>query len=160
MIHIICQKCTVGLRISPGEPGETESLYGPSSDWWPDNYPCFVCGKKAQLLETVTPGETKWEAMHFHDVTPKEAYAAMNGLGLPAERECSAEAVRQLLSGARIKRAKVKQIQHDHRCVIDYLELEDETKVYIAAAPMGAVVYRVAPKHSYVAEVEREQREG
>ena len=44
----------------------------------------------------------------------------------------------------------IKQIRNSHRSIIEYLQLEDGTRVYLASSSYGATVYRVAPPHSYV----------
>lgn len=153
MIYLLCSACKLALRVSPGEtPGECESLLGPGSEWYPDNYPCFSCGRGASIME---PGDVGQD-VEVHDVSPKEAFAALHGLGLPEEKDCTAEAVRALLPGAKIQRVAVRQIRNSHRCVIDYLELEDGTRVYFGAGPPGAIIYRVSPKHSYAKAVDHE----
>lgn len=153
MIYLVCEECKAALRVSPGEPpGECEALLGPGSEWHPDKYPCFRCGKKTSITEPSDVGPD----VEVHDVSPKEALAALNGLGLPAERDCTAEAVRMLLPGKKISRVAVSQIRNSHRCVIDHIELEDGTRVYFGASPPGAIIYRISPKHSYAQAVSHE----
>lgn len=101
-----------------------------------------------ELLHTIQPFAAK--KLDIVDVSPQEAYAAVNGLGMPVEKECSAAAVSQLLVEKRVVRVSASQIRGSHRCVLDFLELEDGTRVYIGSSAYGATVYRVAPKHSYV----------
>ena len=152
MIYIFCSSCKVALHISPGEPGECEALFGPQCEWYPDKYPCFKCGENKATIETTDVGSE----VEVHDVTPREAYAAVMGLGVPTERECSAEAIRKLLNGRTIKKVSVSQLRDSHRCLIDHLELDDGSKVYFGAGSCGSIVYRVTPPYSYTEAIDHE----
>jgi hypothetical protein len=55
-----------------------------------------------------------------------------------------------------VKRVHGKDIQGTSRSIIDFLELGDGSKVYLAASAEGATVYRVAKPISYVEEVSRD----
>lgn len=137
-----------GLRVFPGEEGEAELLLGRHSEFYPDSYPCFVCGHNVAHMVEVVPAEL-FESMTFHDVSPQEALAAMNGLGLPSEHDCSATAVQQLFASQAVKRVVSRPIRNSHRCVVQYIEFENGTRAYFGASTHGATVYRVTPKHSY-----------
>ena len=43
-----------------------------------------------------------------------------------------------------IKRVSAQQIRGSHRSIIDHIELEDGTKVYLASSAFGATIYRIA----------------
>lgn len=145
MIYLFCEKCQMCLRVSPGSSGELESLFGGE-----DRYPCPRpgCDSTVEVLPTVQFAAAK--QLDVIDVTPHEAYAAIHGLGMPGEKECSAAAVSQLLTERRVVRVDASQIRGSHRCVLNFLELDDGTRVYIGSSAYGATVYRVAPRHSYV----------
>lgn len=146
MIYLSCDKCSVCLRISPGVDGEAESLFSEFSDILHIN--CWKCGGNLKLLHSVPADAAK--TLDTVDVTPQEAYAAMYGLGLPTERDCTAAAVVQLLTGKCVARVSTSQIRGSHRCVINFIELEDGTRLFMGSSAYGATIYRVAPKHSYV----------
>jgi hypothetical protein len=86
--------------------------------------------------------------LEIHDVTPQEAFAALNGLGFPPERDCGETAVRQALT-KKILNAGVRQIRGINRSVLEWLEFEDGTRLYLASSSDGAVVYRLARRFSY-----------
>jgi len=145
MIFIICKTCGFVLRISPGQEGEAESLFGRTSEWYPDRYPCARCDGTAELQATVEgPFATPV------DVSPGEALACLNGLGLPSERDCHGAYVSELLTSKRVTKVVTRSIPGARRCVIDHIDLEDGTKVYFGASTFGATVYRVTPPFSYV----------
>jgi len=141
VIYFVCTKCKVGLRVSPGDPLEAELLEDDTLD-------CWRCNGPVEKVVSVDPAAVS--QMDIVDVTPQEAYCALMGVGLPKERECSAEAVRKLLVEHKVVKVDARQIKNSHRCVVNYLELDDGTKVYFSASANGATVYRIAPKHSYV----------
>ena len=152
MIFVVCAICKTGLRISPGEVGESEGLFGRQSDYYPNSYPCFRCEMPiAQFIPAVD--SKSLQSIELFDVTPKEAFAAMNGLGIPGEQDCSATAVQQLFEVQQVKRVQTRPIRNSHRCIVDHIELGDGTKVYLGSSAMGATVYRVAKPHSYAEQV-------
>lgn len=143
MIYVICEACQHGLRVSPGEHGEAEALFGHG-----EVFECWECGR---ATETLVSADSLFASVgNITDVSPTEAFAALHGLGLPQERDCTALAVADLLTTKRVVEVSVKQIRNSHRCVIGRLELEDGTRVYLGSSAYGATVYRVASRHSYV----------
>ena len=106
------------------------------------------CGEPSSLLENID--SKSLQALDIVNVTPQEALAAFSGLGLPSERDCSAAAVEKILVGAKVTRVAVHQIRNSHRSIVDFIELEDGTRLYLASSSLGATVYRIASKHSYV----------
>jgi hypothetical protein len=88
------------------------------------------------------------------DLSPKEAFMALNGLGLPPEQHCNLASVTLLLRETPIRLVRGVDIPGTERCMIDHLELWDGTKVYLGASSHGAVVYRVAPPFSYAKMVD------
>jgi len=152
MILVVCTKCKCGLRISPGDQQgaipEGEALFGKHSEFFPDKYPCLRCNEHMSFVPAAEPQALS--ALDLYDVNPQEAMAAMHGLGLPTERDCSAAAVAVLLSGGLITSVRTKQIRNSHRCVLEYIELACGTKVYVGSSAYGATVYRVVHPSSYV----------
>lgn len=143
MIYLLHRACKKGLRISPGDEGELEGMFPPDA-----LYSCPWCGKlDAEVHEFAEPKVLR--DIEFFDVTPKEAFAATAGLGLPDEQDCSATAVEKLLKEQRVASVGVKMIRNSHRSIIDYIEFEDGTKMYLGSSSLGATVYRIAPKHRY-----------
>lgn len=156
MIFVVCKTCKKGLRISPGDEGvmsEAESLFGMGSEYYPDRYPCFHCGPGTYAEMTSAADPHALRELEWYDVTPQEALAAMHGLGLPSERDCGPTAVETVLLSSAVKKVGVRPIRNSHRSIIDYLELEDGTRVHIGSSAYGAVVYKISKKHSYVEAV-------
>ncbi len=149
MIFIVCHSGHA-LRVSPA-PELADLLV--ASDWYPDKYPCPRCGSMMSLFENVDTQSIP--QLDIVDVTPQEALAAFSGLGLPSEQDCSAAAVEKALNGATVARVVVRQIRNSHRSIVDFIELEGGTRVYLASSSLGATVYRIALKHSYAEEALR-----
>ena len=152
MIFVVCALCKAGLRIGPGEEGESETLFGEQSDYYPNSYPCFRCEQNIAQFITAVDSQSL-QSIELFDVTPKEAFAAMNGLGLPGEQDCSAKAIQRLFEMQKVARVQTRPIRNSHRCLIDFIELDDRTRVYIGSSALGATVYRVAKPHSYAEQV-------
>jgi hypothetical protein len=132
---------------------EAQALFGPGTEFFPDRFPCFNCDAVgAELVASADPSALSISVIH--DVTPKEALAAMSGLGVPKEHECSAAAVAQLFESKRVLKVKGRPIRNSHRCIIDELEFVDGTKLYLGSSAYGATVYRISKPHSYVKELE------
>jgi hypothetical protein len=128
-----------------GKPPRIDSMVGKNSEFWPDKYVCPKCG--SQALATGI-GETPSELLVGKDVLelePEELFAALHGLGLPEDRNATAETVIPLLTEKRVVKVKGSNIPNTKRFHLDWLELEDGTRLYLAAGGYGAVIYRVRP---------------
>jgi len=146
---ILCPQCCLVIRIS-GDANEFDSLLGAHSQWYPDKYPCPNCGTKCTLQEHIEANALR--ILDVHDLTIAEAFAAFNGLGFPEERECGPTAVRELFKQP-IEKIDLQQIRGTNRSVIHSIVFKDGTKMFLAASPMGAIIYRISKKRSIVEEV-------
>jgi hypothetical protein len=154
MITLACLKCQVALRLS-GEFDEMDFLVGMKSDWYPDRYPCPTGGCGGTMTLTDTIASVDLEKLRVHDLNPQEAFQAMHGMGLPKERECSAELVLKTLVGHLVTSVDIQDLRGSNRSVIHSLTLENGVRLYLGSSPFGAVVYRVAPPRSHVQELEQ-----
>lgn len=159
MIYIVCKTCKRGLRVASTTPGEVSALLGPGSEYHPDKYPCYLCGESHGVFAAFMDASAA-ATLDLVDVNPQEALAAMHGLGLPAEQDCSAAAVQQLLEGKKIHRVRTQTIRNSHRCVIEFIELEEGVRVYFGASTHGATIYRVSKVVSYADRVQPEDHPG
>lgn len=158
MILLACEACRRALRVT-GDLEEANALVGPNSDQWPDRFICQDCGGRVLGALTAEATEDALRALAVRDVTPQEAFAALQGLGLPEERICCAEVIEPLL-GAHGVQAKGRQLTGSTpRYVLDELVLPDGTRICLGASPQGALVYRVVTPHSY-AQKELEAADG
>ncbi len=148
MIFICCtlESCGFTARIHAPIEGEAESLLGPSSNWYPDKYPCPKCSSNCVM------STKQMNRLPVTDLTPLEAFAAFSGVGLPTEHETSAAEVCRLLEGSTIKQAFTRHIPGTNRGCLDKLVLEDGTVLFIGASSHGASVYRIQKPGTYVPE--------
>lgn len=147
MILIVCSDCRLALRVLDTSE-EALYLIGEKSEGWP-KATCCRCGAAAQRLLEIEAEPRALSLLEVIDLTAKEAFMALNGLGLPTEQRCSLESVTTLLKEQPIRKVLGVDVPGTERCMLDHLELWDGTKVYLGASPHGAVVYRIAPPHSY-----------
>jgi hypothetical protein len=148
MIVIPCTACAFALRVI-GNLEEIDALVGRSSRWWPGAYPCPQCQAACPAMLEVEAEADALAWLRIVDVGPQEAYAALEGFGLPYERSCKAADVRELLSTHRVSSVTCRDVGNDRSCV-EHIELEDGTRLYFGASAVGAVVYRITRKVSYV----------
>lgn len=136
-----------------GDDMEIESLIGRKSDFWPDKYPCVRCGKDTGAMLETCADPRILQAFTVRDLSPKEAFAALMGLGVPEEQQCSLASVSKLFQENRIVRVAGEDVPGAARAVVDYLEFQSGARVYFGASPSGAVVYRIAPPPAYASQV-------
>lgn len=153
MICVVCRNgCGHALRVS-GEVRDVDVLVGQHSDYWPDRYTCFHCGGPANGFLTPECAPEVMAMLVVVDVTADEAFAALNGMGVPEERTCCAEVVLPYFEKQGLK-IKGKQPRGTQRYIIDEIEFPDGTRMYLAPSPQGATIYRIRKPHSYVQAME------
>ena len=151
MIFISCTLVDCGFvaRIHGPDVAEADHLVGPGSQWYPDRYPCPVCGERCAFST-----RTLEHNVSVIDLTPHEAFIAFSGAGLPEDSECSASRVAELLCSERIKSVSTRHIRGTNRCTLDRIVLESGVVLHLGASTHGACVYRVQQPSSYAEEVE------
>jgi hypothetical protein len=163
MIIILCTPCNLAIRVMPAKAGslmserEVAILLGPQSLLWPDKFECVRCTKPAMGMLELGADPRALAHMELRDLTPHEAVAAFNGLGLPEEQHCTLEAVQALLTEHPVRRVIGSTVKGQERTVIDALELWDGTKLYFGAGGDGAVIYRAVCPLSYTERVLKEE---
>jgi hypothetical protein len=151
VIFIYCTltTCRFVARIHGPDVEEVDHLVGPSSQWYPDKYPCPVCGERCAI--STRSFDENYKCV---DLTPQEAFIAFSGGGLPGEAECSASRVSSLLVQERVTNVKTRHIKGTNRCVIDRLQLESGIVLHLGASVHGACVYRVQEPPNYTEDTE------
>lgn len=143
MIIIVWPGTKLAIR-TVGEFDEVEHLLGPKSEWYPDKYPhpdpeVKELGSFQNAIDARAMPE-----LDLHDVTPQEAFAALSGLGLPNERDCGTTAVERVFESQGVKKVHMRQVNRANRTIIDSIEFDDGTRMFLASSPVGAVVYRIS----------------
>lgn len=150
---VVCPGCGAVFRVLQTEQGtDVDHLVGRNSTYWPDGYTCPRCGSAAQGCDELDLPRGA-QTTDVLDLTAGELLAALHGLGLPDEQQCDFDRVATLLTTTRLKRIEGSTVAGTNRCMLDHLQLEDGTKIYLGASSHGAVVYRVVKPTSYVQRV-------
>lgn len=140
----LCPSCGTVVRVF-GEDADIDSIVGEQSQFWPNNYVCPKCGAASVAVRpnevrpemfTGIPGETLFE------LTVQDMLMLQCGLGLPDERVCSAEAVRELFRTG-IKSVGCRQDTSGVRVLVDWIEVADGTRLFFGSSPSGAIVHRI-----------------
>ena len=147
MITIACTSCRHALRVI-GDADETDVLVGTRSDGWP-NFKCFRCNADAIGVLTPEVSEAAEHTLLIHILTPQQAFAALNGMGLPEEATCCKEVIVPMFEACGIK-VKGRQLPQTTRFVVHELEFPDGRTLYLGSSVAGPMVYRITEKYSYV----------
>ena len=144
---LLCGHCGAIYRCLDTE-GAVDILVGNRSEFWPDKYLCPNCGGQitGQHEEALPKGFHCDRAM---DLRPQELLVAMLGMGLPEEHRTTIAEVSSLLLSSKIKSVRGSNIPNTTRCVLDYIELEDGTRIYTGASSHGATIYKITKPHNY-----------
>lgn len=152
MITVACTKCPCAIRVI-GDATEISTLVGAQSSFHPDAYVCYSCGEKAACVLSPEVSALAERNMCVHELTPQEAFAALNGMGVPEEATCCAEVLVPMFASVGIK-VTGRQMPNTTRYAVDSLTFPDGRTVHLAASVVGALAYRITHKHSYVSAVE------
>jgi hypothetical protein len=101
-----------------------------------------------QFAQSIPAGDLG--GLDVHQLTPQEAFSALHGVGLPAERDCGEEVVRTLLLSQRVVKAEVRQVRNSNRAIVHSLTFEDGRRLYLGSSPEGAIAYRIAARGDQV----------
>ena len=154
MIFLACPVCRKAVRVH-GDMEEISTLLGERSEFWPDKYKCFSCNCSVIYCLTPEVSPAALATMDVHDLTPQEAYAALNGFGVPEERTCCPEVILPLFQslGIAVKGCRI----NTGTFRVEELTFPDGTTLFLAPAAVGAVVYRVRKRSSYAEKIEDPQ---
>ena len=155
MITLACLTCHLAIRTT-GETLEVDFLVGMKSEWYPDKYPCpsLECTGLMTLTDTIASEDLV--DLELYDLTPQEAFQALNGLGLPTERGCSEENVLAAMVNQKIAALDLFTVTNTKHSILRSIQLENGYRIFFGAGPMGATVYRIAPPRSHVKELSGE----
>lgn len=152
MITLACLTCHIALRTSSENYEELDFLVGMNSEWYPDRYPCPRSGCQGKMTLTDTIAAHELELLEIHDLTPQEAFQAIQGMGLPGEKDCNVENVRQFFMSP-IREVDVSPLPGTDRSIVRSLTAADGTRLFLGSSPFGVVVYRIAPPRRITQEI-------
>ncbi len=152
MIIVPCFHCYTAVRVM-GEPSHVTELVGVSSEFWPDKFRCVNCHHPCEGLAEEEVESSALERMKVRELSPEEMIAAQEGFGTPEEMLCSSGAVKELFENNKVKKVYGYDVAGTTRFIIDSLEFENGVRMFLAASPGGAVVFRISRPHSYTQKV-------
>jgi hypothetical protein len=155
LITLACLDCRLALR-TVGDHGEIDGLLI-HTEWYPDRYPCPRSGCSGLMTLTDAIASSELDRLEMHDLSPQEVFQALQGMGLPSEKDCSVAHVQEALLQKRVLSLDIRSVSGTARSVVYSILLEDGVRVYFGSGPQGATVYRIAPKRSLTQEVLGEQ---
>jgi hypothetical protein len=156
MILVICQPCSLCMRIM-GSSEQITHLVGEQSDYWPNKFPCPRCEKPCAGYLELSVDPRTLNQVELVELNAEEAFAAFNGLGFPKEGDCRTEVLEALLREQPVRKIAGRDVFGTTRCLVEYIELWDGTRLYFGAGSEGAVVYRIVKPQSYVRKIDGPQ---
>jgi hypothetical protein len=145
---LVCE-CGLALRIDD-EPDAVEALFNGES------HTCPRPGCEKPLVFSPLLDSESIPSLLVFDVTAREAFAAVNGLGLPCDHECGPLALARAFETP-VKEVRSSRIHNSTRTVVHSILFADGTEMFFGSAPQGAVVYRITQPRSYTKEALDEQ---
>ena len=144
MMVLVCtsEECGSFFRIV-GEPEDVATLVGFRSSVWPAPYVCPVCGSVSRLAPEHVIDASALAGLPVRMLEAKEAFQALQGLGLPEEQECSRDVIEGLLREHPIRKVSGHSVANTKTFCLEHLELWDGTRLDFGASTHGAVVYRI-----------------
>jgi DNA-directed RNA polymerase subunit RPC12/RpoP len=83
------------------------------------------------------------EIKNWRWISALELYQASAGLGLASERNCSPDALHQLLHGSRIATSEILETGDPQKSILLSLTLENKKTIHLASSTKGAIIYKV-----------------
>ncbi len=145
MILYICTSCYFTARVLD----DPANMLGPTSDTWTSST-CPRCESASTLVGAFERDvDTLLTAkLRITDLTDVECFNMLHGGGLPEEGIAPPELVKAALLASPVEGVGVEGIPGTMRTIITHLILRDGTRLYLAASPQGALVYRLARRES------------
>ena len=143
-----CRACGVCTRVASGsaDTASIDYLVGEHSPF-AGNYKCCKCDSPVHIhKEKATAGSDLLTGLSFVDLTPQEFFQAQHGIGVPAERVVTKEAVVSLLTQNKVVDVVVTVEQGD--VAVHELRLSNGYRLYLASTMAGPTVYRIRPPHN------------
>lgn len=150
MIIVICRDCQVAFRII-GDLDASRALVGPTSDFWPNRFPCPLCRKSIIGAFEYEVSPALLAVLTLRELTPQEAFLAFNEMGLPEERDCKKSQIEELFTTP-IRGISGKETITG-RFILEHIEFWDGSKIYLGAAPGGAIIYKISSPPNYTRDL-------
>jgi hypothetical protein len=151
MMLVICTSitCKTVTRLFAGSANELVSLVGEKSEWWPGGYRCPNCEKQASGVYEgrIDPNELK--DFNVRELEAQDYFRFMMGVGLPEEQDCQLSVLIDTFKAGKVAKIAGHEIRGSKRYCVEWLEMEDGTRLYFGASSHGATVYRITKKMNF-----------
>lgn len=151
MMLVICtsMSCRTVTRVFAGSVNELVSLIGDRSEWWPSQYKCTNCEGVATCVYEgqIDPNELK--DFNIRELEAQDYFRFLMGVGLPEEQDCRLEELVKVFAAGKVAKLAGHNIKGSKRYCVDWLEMEDGTKLYFGASSHGATIFRIVKKTDF-----------
>lgn len=143
MILYLCHACKLALRVMESQASDA-MIVGPSSSFWHATIECPRCDQRG--MRSALESQVDLSGAHIFDLSPEECFRVLCGDGLPEQRMFTPDDVTQLLTTHRVTGVVASHVPATGLVSIEKLVLSGGQRMYLAASPAGAVVYRIADR--------------
>lgn len=134
-----CTKCKKSYLVDINAPGHRGDLLKKSMRC-PDSKTCSGNIRLRAWNDSSELELKKWGLMW---VTAIDLFQAVAGLGLAAERKCSPNELKKLMTGSRIMSLELAKSHDPQKSILTSLQLDNGKVIHFASSTMGAIVYKV-----------------
>lgn len=155
MMLVICAKltCKTVTRIYANSAGELTGLVGEASGWWPDKYHCPNCEGTATAVYEGQIDPKEFDGFNVRELEAQDFFRFMMGVGLPEESDCTLEVLTDVFKAGKVGKLAGHRIAGTKRFCVEWLEMEDGTRLYFGASAHGATIFRIVRKTNFAEKV-------
>jgi hypothetical protein len=155
MMLVVCSSitCKTVTRIYAGSVSELTGLVGERSEWWPNKYQCPSCNEQATAAYEGRVDPNEFQGFNVRELEAADFFRFMMGVGLPEEQDCRLEVLVEIFKAGKVAKIAGHSIKGTKRYCVDWLEMEDGTKLYFGASAHGATVFRITKRPNFSEQV-------
>jgi hypothetical protein len=151
MMLVVCSSldCLTVTRILSQSADELVSLVGERSDFYPNRYSCPRCDTPASVVYEGNVDPNQFKDFSVMELEAQDYFRFLMGVGLPEEQDCRIEVLQSIFHENKVKNIAGHSISGTKRFCVDWLEMENGTKLYFGSSTNGATIYRITKKPEY-----------
>ncbi len=159
MMLVVCSSiaCKTVTRIYAGSVNELTNLVGERCEWWANKYKCPSCERQATAVYEGQVDPNEFQGFSVRSLEAADFFRFMMGVGLPEEMNCDPNTLADVFRSGKVTQIKGHAIRGSSHFCVEWLEMEDGTRLYFGSSSHGAAIFRITKKSNFA---ERETGDG
>lgn len=151
MMLVVCASvsCKTVTRIYASSVSELTGLVGERSEWWPSRYKCPSCEGQATAVYEGRVDPNEFQGFDIRSLEAADFFRFMMGVGLPEEMECQLEVLVEIFKAGKVAKLAGHPVRGSKHFCMDWMEMEDGTRLYFGASSHGATIFRITKKTNF-----------